>query len=47
LPVVREAYVLGVSSRNRERLISALGLEGVSKSRVSRPCAALDRQVEG
>jgi len=45
--VVREAYVLGVSSRKRERQISALGLEGVSKSRVSHPCAALHRQVEG
>ena len=47
LSVVQEAYVLGVSSRKRERLLSALGLEGVSKSRVSRLCAALDRQVEG
>jgi putative transposase len=47
LSVVQEAYVLGVSSRKMERLLSALGLEGVSKSRVSRLCAALDRQVEG
>ena len=46
LAVVQEAYVLGVSTRRVEDLVEALGIEGMSKSQVSRICAALDAEVE-
>jgi transposase-like protein len=44
--VVQEAYVEGVSTRRVDDLVKALGLEGISKSQVSRLCAALDAEVE-
>ena len=44
--VVQEAYVQGVSTRRVDELVRALGLEGVSKSQVSRVCQALDAEVE-
>jgi putative transposase len=44
--VVQEAYVGGVSTRRVDELVKALGLEGISKSQVSRLCAALDEEVE-
>lgn len=44
--VVQEAYVAGVSTRRVDELVKALGLEGISKSQVSRLCAALDEEVE-
>lgn len=44
--VVQEAYVGGVSTRRVDALVKALGLEGVSKSQVSRLCAELDAEVE-
>ena len=44
--VVREAYVQGVSTRRVDDLVRALGLEGISKSQVSRLCAELDGEVE-
>jgi putative transposase len=44
--VVREAYVQGVSTRKVDDLVKALGLEGISKSQVSRLCQALDEEVE-
>jgi putative transposase len=43
--VVQEAYVNGVSTRKVERLVTQLGLAGISKSAVSRLCAGLDEQV--
>jgi transposase-like protein len=46
LAVVQEAYVLGVSTRRVEDLVDALGIAGISKSEVSRICAALDTEVE-
>jgi len=46
LTVVQEAYVLGVSTRRVEDLVEALGIDGISKSGVSRICAALDTEVE-
>ncbi len=46
LSVISEAYVKGVSTRKVEDLMVALGLEGISKSEVSRICARLDAQVE-
>lgn len=44
--VVQEAYVSGVSTRRVDGLVKALGLEGISKSQVSRLCAELDEAVE-
>ncbi|MGH2618213.1 MAG: IS256 family transposase [Thermomicrobiales bacterium] len=44
--VVQEAYVGGVSTRRVDGLVKSLGLEGISKSQVSRLCADLDAEVE-
>jgi putative transposase len=46
LAVVQEAYVLGVSTRRVEDLVEALGIASLSRSEVSRICAALDAEVE-
>ena len=46
LAVVQEAYVSGVSTRRVDDLVQALGIEGISRSEVSRICAALDAEVE-
>lgn len=43
--VVQEAYVNGVSTRKVDRLVTQLGLSGISRSAVSRLCAGLDKQV--
>jgi transposase-like protein len=45
LAVVQEAYVHGVSTRKVDDLVRALGLDGMSKSEVSRVCAELDGEV--
>lgn len=45
LAVVQEAYVLGVSTRRVDDLVRTLGLDGISRSEVSRMCAALDTEV--
>lgn len=46
LAVVQEAYVQGVSTRRVDDLVQALGLDGISKSQVSRICRELDSEVE-
>jgi transposase-like protein len=46
LAVVQEAYVQGVSTRRVDDLVRALGIDGISRSEVSRICAALDTEVE-
>lgn len=46
LSVVQEAYVHGVSTRKVDDLVRALGIEGISRSEVSRICAALDERME-
>ena len=45
LAVVQEAYVHGVSTRKVDDLVKALGVDGISKSEVSRICAELDTAV--
>jgi putative transposase len=45
LAVVQEAYVSGVSTRRVDDLVRTLGIEGISRSEVSRICAALDAEV--
>jgi putative transposase len=44
--VVQEAYVQGVSTRRVDDLVAALGLQGISKSQISRLCQELDAEVE-
>src|SRR5919206_3719724 len=44
--VVQEAYVRGISTRKVDELVKALGMEGISKSQVSRLCQELDEEVE-
>jgi putative transposase len=44
--VVQEAYIQGVSTRRVDELVRALGLEGISKSQVSRVCREPDAEVE-
>lgn len=43
--VVAEAYVVGVSTRKVDALVRTLGVDGISKSEVSRMCSELDRSV--
>jgi putative transposase len=40
--VIQEAYVQGVSTRQVDALVQALGMSGISKSQVSRLCQELD-----
>ncbi len=44
--VVQEAYVQGVSTRSVDDLVQAMGMEGISKSQVSRLCEELDEKVK-
>jgi putative transposase len=44
--VVQEAYIQGISTRRVDDLVQALGMQGISKSQVSRLCAELDKEVE-
>jgi transposase-like protein len=44
--VIQEAYVQGVSTRSVDELVKALGMEGISKSQVSRLCAEIDERVQ-
>jgi putative transposase len=44
--VVQEAYVHGVSTRRVDDLVKALGMQGISKSQVSRLCQELGDEVE-
>jgi transposase-like protein len=46
LAVIQEAYVLGVSTRRVEDLVETLGVASLSRTEVSRICAALDAEVE-
>ena len=46
MAVVQEAYVQGVSTRRVDTLVHSMGIEGISKSQVSRLCEALDDEVE-
>jgi putative transposase len=43
--VIQEAYVQGISTRSVDDLVRAMGMEGVSKSQVSRLCAEIDGRV--
>jgi putative transposase len=43
--VVQEAYVQGISTRSVDELVKALGMNGISKSQVSRLCEEIDERV--
>ncbi|KUR74982.1 IS256 family transposase [Novosphingobium sp. Fuku2-ISO-50] len=43
--VIQEAYVHGISTRSVDDLVKALGMDGISKSQVSRLCEELDEKV--
>ncbi len=43
--VIQEAYIQGISTRSVDDLVKAMGLEGISKSQVSRLCAEIDERV--
>lgn len=44
--VIQEAYIQGVSTRSVDDLVKALGMNGVSKSQVSRLCEEIDERVD-
>jgi transposase-like protein len=44
--VIVEAYVKGVSTRKVDDLVRALGIDGISRSEVSRICKVLDQDVK-
>ncbi len=44
--VVQEAYVQGVSTRSVDDLVRAMGMDGISKSQVSRLCEEIDEKVK-
>ncbi len=43
--VIQEAYIQGVSTRSVDELVKAMGLDGISKSQVSRLCSEIDERV--
>ena len=44
--VIQEAYIQGVSTRSVDDLVKAMGMEGISKSQVSRLCGEIDERVQ-
>ena len=44
--VIQESYVQGISTRSVDELVKAMGLEGISKSQVSRLGAEIDERVQ-
>lgn len=44
--VIQEAYIQGISTRSVDDLVRAMGMDGVSKSQVSRLCAEIDDRVQ-
>ncbi len=43
--VIQEAYIQGISTRSVDDLVKAMGMEGISKSQVSRLCCEIDKRV--
>lgn len=44
--MIQEAYVQGISVRSVDDLITAMGLSGICKSKVSRLCETIDGEVK-
>jgi putative transposase len=45
IAVIQEAWIGGVSTRRVDELVQAMGLSGISKSRVSKLCKEIDERV--
>ena len=45
--VIQAAYIQGISTRSVDDLVQAMGMEGISKSQVSRLCGEIDERVHG
>ena len=45
--MIQEAYIQGVSTRSVDDLVQAMGMSGISKSRVSRLCGEIDGKIQG
>ena len=45
--MIQETYVQGISTRSVDDLVKAMGMEGISKSQVSRLCAGIDDKMQG
>ena len=43
IAVIQEAYIQGVSTRSVDELLKAMGMNGISKSQVSRLCEEIGR----
>ena len=43
--VIQEAYIQGISTRSVDDLVRSMGMEGISKSQVSRLCGEIDERV--
>ena len=43
--VIQEAYIQGISTRSVDDLVRSMGLDGISKSQVSRLCGEIDERV--
>jgi putative transposase len=43
--VIQEAYIQGISTRSVDELVKAMGMDGISKSQVSRLCEDIDTRV--
>ena len=44
--VIQEAYIQGISTRSVDDLVKAMGMNGISKSQVSRLCEEIDGRVK-
>ncbi|PMB22657.1 IS256 family transposase [Fischerella thermalis CCMEE 5319] len=44
--VIQEAYIQGISTRSVDDLVQAMGMNGISKSQVSRLCEEIDERVK-
>ena len=44
--VIQEAYIQGISTRSVDDLVKAMGMDGISKSQVSRLCGEIDERVQ-
>ena len=43
--VIQEAYIQGISTRAVDDLVRSMGMDGISKSQVSRLCGEIDERV--
>lgn len=44
--VIQEASIQGIATRSVDDLVKAMGMNGISKSQVSRLCAEIDGRVQ-